>query len=200
MSGDIMVNITRAADLAVVGANGGVWVAAVGSTAPTSPLDQPVSPWEPLGALSDDGLTYGFDEDSQEFTPWGLTSPFRTQITKSVRTFGFTVWETSRVVVESLQYRLDAADLVPDGEGLTRYAETASPSPDRRAFWFLVIDGDAYKGFYVPQGEINDRSDVTYKQDEMSGYEWTITTYPDEAGNTVYHVDKVPATPVYSGS
>ncbi|WP_369211293.1 phage tail protein [Streptomyces flavofungini] len=195
-----MVNITRSSDLALVGATGGVWVSPVGTPALASPLDQPVAPWEPLGALSDDGLTYGFDEDSQEFTPWGLTSPFRTQITKSVRTFGFTVWETSRVVVTSLQYRLDSADLEPDGDGLTKYAETASPVPDRRAFWFLVVDGSAYKGFYVPQGEINDRSDVTFKQDEMSAYEWTITTYPDAAGNTVYHVDKIPATPAYTGS
>lgn len=195
-----MVAITRAADLALVGATGGVWVAPSGTSSPASPLVQPVAPWEPLGALSDDGLTYGFDEDSQTFTPWGLTSPFRTQITQSVRTFGFTVWETSRVVVQSLQYRLDPAELEPDGEGLTRYAETASPVPDRRAFWFLVIDGDAFKGFYVPQGEINDRSDVTFKQDEMSGYEWTITTYPDAAGNTVYHVDKLPVTPEYTGS
>lgn len=194
-----MVLITRAADLAVVGANGGGWVAPVGTAALSSPLTQPLSPWEPLGAISDDGLTYGFDESSQEFTPWGLTSPFRTQITKSVRTFGLTVWETGRVAVQSLQYRLDAADLAPVS-GITTFAETASPVPDRRAFWFLVVDGDSYRGFYVPQGEINDRSDVSFKQNEMSGYQWKITTYPDDAGNTVYHVDQLPATPVYTGS
>ncbi|WP_445031289.1 phage tail tube protein [Streptomyces sp. SAS_275] len=195
-----MVNITRSSDLSLVGATGGGWVSPVGTPALASPTDQPVAPWTPLGAISDDGLTYGFDEDSQEFTPWGLTSPFRTQITKSVRTFGLTVWETGRVAVQSLQYRLDEADLEPDEDGITKFAETASPVPDRRAFWFLVVDGESFKGFYVPQGEINDRSDVSYKQDEISGYEWTITTYPDEAGNTVYHVDKLPATPAYSGS
>ena len=195
-----MVNITRAADLTVVGANGGGWVSGTGTTAPTSPLIQPVSPWEPLGAISDDGLVYGFDEDSEEFTPWGLTSPFRTMITKSVRTFQVTLWETSRVAVQSIMYRIDAAELEPDGTGITTYAETASPVPDRRAWWFLVMDGDAAKGFYVPQGEVSDRSDVTFKQDEMSGYEITVTAYPDEAGNTVYHSDSVPATPVYTGS
>jgi hypothetical protein len=195
-----MVNITRAADLTVVGANGGGWVAATGTTAPASPLDQPISPWEPLGAISDDGLVYGFDEDNQEFTPWGLTSPFRTQITKSTRTFGVTLWETTRVAVQSVMYRIDAASLEPDGGGLTSFAETASPVTDRRAWWFLVMDGDSARGFYVPQGEITDRSDVTFKQDEMSGYEITVTAYPDESGNTVYHADSVPATPAYTGS
>jgi hypothetical protein len=196
-----MVNITRAADLTVIGANGGGFVAATGATAPTSPLEQPVAPWEPLGAISDDGLVYGFDEDSQEFTPWGLTSPFRTQITKSVRTFQVTLWETARVAVQSIMYRIPSGDLVPDeGTGLTSFAETASPVPDRRAWWFVVVDGDTARGFYVPQGEVSDRSDVTFKQDEMSGYEVTITAYPDDAGNTVYHTDKLPATPAYSGS
>jgi hypothetical protein len=201
MLGDLMVNITRAADLTVIGANGGGWVSAVGTTAPDSPLTQPVSPWEPLGAISDDGLVYGFDEDSQEFTPWGLTSPFRTQITKSVRTFQLTLWETARVAVQSIMYRIPAADLAPDGVSeLTSFAETASPTPDRRAWWFVVIDGETARGFYVPQGEVSDRSDVTFKQDEMSGYQVTVTAYPDDAGNTVYHTDKLPATPVYTGS
>jgi len=196
-----MVNITRASDLTVVGANGGGWVADLGATAPASPLTQPVAPWEPLGAVSDDGLVYGFDEDSKEFTPWGLTSPFRTQITKSIRTFKMTLWETSRVAVQSIMYRIPAADLAPDGTtNLTAFAETASPIPDRRAWWFVVLDGSVAKGFYVPQGEVSDRSDVTFKQEEMSGYEITVTAYPDDAGNTVYHTDSVPATPAYTGS
>ncbi|MBQ1164692.1 phage tail protein, partial [Streptomyces sp. A73] len=79
---------------------GGGWVAATGTTAPTTPLEQPASPWEPLGAISDDGLVSGFDEDNEAFTPWGLTSPFRTVVTSSVRTFGVTLWETARVAVQ----------------------------------------------------------------------------------------------------
>ncbi|MGW7617429.1 phage tail tube protein [Streptomyces antimycoticus] len=194
-----MVNITRAADLTEVGANGGGWVADLGTTSPGDPLIQPLAPWEPLGAISDDGLVQGFDEDSQEFTPWGFTSPIRTTITKSLRTFKITAWETGRVVVRSLQYRIPVAELAPSS-GLTTFAETASPQPDRRAFWFVVMDGETSLGFYVPEGEISDRSDVTHKQDEMAGFEWTITAYPDLSGNTVYHADRVPATPVYTGS
>ncbi|MFF6847157.1 MULTISPECIES: phage tail protein [Streptomyces] len=194
-----MVNITRAADLTEVGANGGGWTADLGTTSPGDPQVQPLAPWEPLGAISDDGLVQGFDEDSQEFTPWGFTSPIRTTITKSLRTFKITAWETGRVVVRSLQYRIPVAELAPSS-GLTTFAETASPQPDRRAFWFVVMDGETSLGFYVPEGEISDRSDVTHKQDEMAGFEWTITAYPDLSGNTVYHADRVPATPVYTGS
>ncbi|MFD4394646.1 phage tail protein [Kitasatospora sp. NPDC058478] len=194
-----MVTIDRSSDLTTIGANGGGWVAAPGTTSPTSPIVQPAAPWLPLGAISDDGLKYGFDEDAQAFTPWGFTAPFRTQTTKSLRTFGIKLWETSRTTVKSLMYRVPEASLTPT-TGITSYAETAAPQPDRRAFWFVVVDGSTYNGFYVPQGEITDRSDVTFKQDEMAGYEVKITAYPDAAGNTVYHLDKLPATPAYPGS
>ncbi|WP_043493733.1 hypothetical protein [Streptomyces viridosporus] len=195
-----MVQITRAADLLGIGANGGAWVAPLGTTSPGDPEIQPLAPWAPLGAISDDGLVQGFDEDSESFTPWGFTAPIRTTITSSLRTFSLTAWETARTTVQSLQYRLDVADLQPTA-GLTTYAETASPAPDRRAWWFVVLDGDNFqRGFYVPQGEITERSDVTNKQDEAIAYEWTITAYPDEAGNTVYHFDRVPETSDYTGS
>ena len=39
-----MVNITRAADLTIIGANGAGWVGDTGTAAPTSPLLQPDNP------------------------------------------------------------------------------------------------------------------------------------------------------------
>lgn len=185
-----MPTITRAADLAVVGANGGSWTVDLGADTPAAPIDfsAPADPWLPAGAISDDGLTYGFDEDSEDFTPWGLAAPFRTVVTKSVRTFGVTFWETNRRIVRSVMYRIALADLAPDVDGIHSFAETASPTQDRRAWLFDVYDGETMERFFVPQGEVTDRSDVTFKQDEMSGYESTITAYPDDTGNTVYHL------------
>ena len=194
-----MVNITRASDLTEVGANGGAWCAPLGTTSPGDPALQPAAPWLPIGAISDDGLVQGFDEDSQSFTPWGYTSPMRTITTSSLRTFKIVAWETGRLIVQSLQYRIPVADLAP-ASGLTTFAETASPQPDRRAWWFIVLDGETQKGFYCPEAEISDRSDVTHKNDTMAGFEWTITAYPDETGKTVYHADRVPVTPAYTGS
>lgn len=194
-----MVNITRAADLLEVGANGGAWVADLGTASPGDPDVQPLAPWLPIGAISEEGLTQGFEEESQSFTPWGYTSPIRTTITSSLRTFQITAWETGRVVVQSIQYRIPVADLAP-ASGLTEFAETASPMPDRRTWWFLVLDGEFRRGFYVPEGEVTARTEVSHRQDQVAGYQWTVTAYPDDAGNTVYHSARVPETPAYTGS
>lgn len=181
-----MVNIIRDASLAVVGINGGAWVSPLGTAQPTDPAAAPTGAWLAIGAISEDGLTNGVDEDSEQFTPWGLGSPFRTVVTSSIRTFAFTAWETNRPIVKSLQYRIDVADLVPVS-GVTTFAETASQAPDRRSWLFDVYDGDVWERFFVPEGEITERSDVTYQNGEMAGYEWTISTYPDASNNLVYH-------------
>ena len=108
-------------------------------------------------------------------------------MTSSVRTFSFTAWEINRPIVRALHYRLDVADLVADGDGIIAFSETAIQSPDRRSFLFDVYDGTVWERFYIPEGEITDRSDVTFQQGEMAGFEWTISTYPDASNNLVYH-------------
>ena len=61
--------ITRSVDLSVVGANGGGWCVDLGDAIPTTPtaFDSVLAgSLLPMGAVSEDGLSYGFDEDSQE--------------------------------------------------------------------------------------------------------------------------------------
>lgn len=187
-----MANIIRAADLALVGSNGGAWVAPLGTAQPADPAEAPSGPWLAIGAISEDGLTNGVDEDSESFTPWGLNSPFRTVTTSSVRTFSFTAWETNRPIVRSLQYKIDVEELVPDINGITTFAESGVSMPDRRSWIFDVYDGDVWERFYIPEGEITERGEITYAQGEMVGFEWTISTYPDSSGNLVYHSYKAP--------
>ena len=190
-----MAVITRSVDLAVVGANGGGWCTDLGAATPTAPdsydavLD---SAFHPLGAVSEDGLAYGFDEDSQEFLAWGQLTPFRSQITRSLRTFQATLWETNRAICKSIMYRLPVADVTPDAvTGNYSFEETATPTPDRRAFVFDVIDGSTLERFFVPVGEVSDRDDVQFKSDEIAGYNVTITAYADAAGVTVYHLGHI---------
>lgn len=184
------VSITRFEDLMIVGANGGGWVAPVGTA--TAGSATPADPWAPLGAISDDGLVYGFDESKQDFTPWGLTTPSRTVITSSIRTFQIALWETARLTVKSIMYRVDVSTLDPDVDGNITFAESASPTPDRRAWLFDVYDGNTAERFYVPQGEVSARDNVTFKNDTMSAYSITISAYPDTDNNSVYHVCSVP--------
>src|SRR5690606_5031534 len=141
----IMPTIYRDAKLAVVGTNGGVWVAPLGTAQPPDPEEQPPAPWLAIGAISTDGLTNGVEEDTEQFTPWGLTSPFRTVVTRSVRTFSFTAWEINRPIGRALQNRLEVDDLQPDLDGIVRYAESGTAEPDRRSWLIDVYDGQVWE-------------------------------------------------------
>lgn len=189
-----MAVIQRSVDLSVVGANGGGWVTDLGAAIPTTPLTYdaviPAS-MHALGAVSEEGLTYGFDEDSQEFLAWGQLTPYRSQITRSLRTFQATLWETNRAIAKSVMYRLPMADVTTGGDGTYAFEETATPTPDRRSWIFDVMDGSTIERFFVPVGEITDRDDVSFTSDEIAGYNVTVTAYADSAGVTVYHLGKV---------
>lgn len=189
-----MAVITRNVDLSVVGANGGGWVTDLNVATPTAPATFDATldaAFKPLGAISEDGLGYGFDEDSQSFIAWGQLTPYRTQITRSLRTFKVNLWETNRAIAKSVMYRVPLADVTPDGSGDFTFEETATPTPDRRAWVFDVVDGLTLERFYVPVGEVTDRDDVAFKPDEIAAYSLTITAYADAAGVTVYHLGHV---------
>lgn len=198
-----MATIERSDDLAMIGINGGAWTVDMGSATPSAPtgFEALSAPWLAVGMISEDGLTYAIDEDSEEFKAWGQTSPFRKVVTGSVRTFQLTLWETQRPLVKSLMYRLPVADVTPDGDGLATFAESASPAQDRRAWVFDVYDGESMLRMFAPEAEVSERGDVVYKGDEVTGYEVTVSVYPDEAGNLLYHTSKIdPAALVGGGS
>lgn len=189
-----MAVITRNVDLAVVGANGGGWVTDLNAAPPPTPTafnSTPDASLLALGAVSQDGLGYGFAEDSQSFVAWGQLTPYRTQITRSLRTFKVNLWETNRAICKSVMYRLPVADVAQDGTGDFSFEETATPRPDRRAWMFDVVDGNTLERFYVPVGEVSNRDDVAFKPDEIAAYSLTITAYADAAGVTVYHLGHV---------
>lgn len=190
-----MVQIERSRDLTMVGANGGGWVAAAKTAQPAELEEAPAAPWAALGAISGDGLTAAFEEDQESFIPWGFTTAFRKVTTSSERTFSATLWETLRPSVLSLMYKKPVADMTPDETtGKLQFAESADQKPDPRAFLWDVYDGSVIHRYYVPEGEVTDRGDVSQQTAEMRGFELTFSAYPDDAGNTIYHTLYVPAS------
>lgn len=192
-----MATIERSADLTVIGANGGAWCTDLGAATPTAPTSTTTLPagLYAMGAISDDGLTYAFDEDNEQFQAWGQLAPFRTEITRSTRTFQLTLWETNRPICKSVMFRQAVADVTAAVGGAYAFEETSAPTPDRRSWLIDVMDGDNLERFWVPFGEVTDRDDVTFKNDEMSGYNVTITAYPDPSNVTVYHMGHVANLP-----
>jgi hypothetical protein len=163
-----------------VGITGGVRVAAVGTTAPTDPSAAYDVGWAELGYLGEDGIEEAPNEDRKEIKAWQGGAIVRRVISSSEVTFKFTVIETNKDVWE-LYY---PGSTLATATGVTTLT-VKTPSPDPRAFAFDVIDGDIHTRILVPKGEISDKGNLVYKNDEPVGYEFTLTCYPASDGTVM---------------
>lgn len=58
--------------------------------------------------------------------------------------------------------------------------------PDEQSWVFLMKDGDARIVIVVPDGQITEVGDVTFKANEAVGWNVTLSCYPDSAGHSIY--------------
>jgi hypothetical protein len=164
----------------LVGLTGGVRVAPVGTTAPATSIATYAAGWTELGYISEDGITESNSSDATEIKAFQGGVTVRKVISSSETTFAFTIIETNKDVW-ALYY---PGSTFATATGTTT-ATIKVPAADPRAFAFDVVDGARHYRILVPKGEISERGDLVYKNDEAVGYEFTMTCYPASDGTVM---------------
>lgn len=136
-----------------------------------------------LGYISDDGVTENRDEDNQEFVPWQENSAIRYEITKSVTTFEFTLWQ-STLATAGFYYGVSAADMYKNTDGSVFFDETGKPDVTQHKLVLTVVDGSRARRTCLAAAQVTERGEITYKSDEMIGYNVTVTGFPGATGTT----------------
>lgn len=175
------------AEAARLGATGRIDIAPLGTPLPTGmePLD---SKFVNLGYIGPDGVTEGRDEDSEEFVPWQELTAIRTEITKSVSTLEFEMWE-STVKTAGFYYGFDTADLLKGTDGEVIYDEKGKPKIKRHVVVLTVVDGAMARRKAMPNAQVTERKEISNKSDEISAYGITLTAYPyGDEGLSVRHI------------
>lgn len=157
-------------------ANADVYTADVGTTAPTDVAAAWGAGWEPLGLLSEDGMTEGREEDSTDLYAWGGVL-VRTIRSRHKRTLTVTALESNATVFGLV----NPGSTVTTTDGLTT-REIRIPERDPRAFGVELRDGDIVKRRLVPRGEVVAVGEVTASDSAMEMFELTINIYPDSDG------------------
>ncbi|MFI0262080.1 hypothetical protein ACH4OW_23920 [Streptomyces sp. NPDC017056] len=151
-----------------------------------------VSPWPPpatdIGWISEDGITESNSADTTEIKGWQGGQTVRKVISSSEMAFKFTAIETSKAVLEL--YHKGSKVVTQNGASVLA---VKAPGSDRRWFGFDVIDGESHVRIWVPDGEVTETGDITYKGDEAIAYELTITAYPGPDGTVAYKYSNDPA-------
>lgn len=167
--------MTLTADFVEVATTGGVYVAPDGTALPANANAARNVAFEEVGYISEDGVVQSIGSDRTDIKAWQNGDIVRKVQTSHDLTYQFTMLETNDVSLEVYYGNYTAGTVEINSDVL----------PHQR--WVLeFFDGDDHIRVVIPDGEVTERGDVSYKNDEATAYPITITCYPDASGNKAY--------------
>lgn len=155
-----------------VAVSGAVYVGPVGTAAPVSSHDTVNAAFVDLGYVGEDGVTITPNDTTQGINAWQNAARVRTVYTEQFWTFKFKLIETKGKTVGLYFRNSTGPSVVSAGEW---YILPDQTNPDQRAFIIDVVDGTKYYRYYIPNGEVTERSEITNVNGDAIGYDVTIT-------------------------
>jgi len=175
---------------AAVGKTGAVRIAPVGQTVPDEigPYDKDV--YRNVGYIGPDGIELSFDEDSTEFIPWQEANPIRKDMTKSVKSIQFTLWEVTKENL-ALFLGVPESEIKTNANGGFYFDEAGLPEFAHHQLSLDMIDGTRKVRLVGYDTQVSARGSITMTGEEIFSLQITISffpgsadDYPEAGGNT----------------
>lgn len=162
---------------------GAVYNAPVSTTLPTSAGAALQSGFVSLGYVSEDGVRNTNTPESEDIKAWGGDVVLSLQKSKTDK-FKFMLIESMDANVLKAVY--GDSNVTVDDKG--NISVTANNKALDAKAWVvdMILKGNVPKRIVIPSGIVTEVSEITYKSDQVVGYEVTITATADAAGNTHY--------------
>jgi hypothetical protein len=151
----------------VVAGTGAVYVAPENTPAPVD-LDPLASPWEDLGFVNEDGVTFTFSREQEDVNAWQSAEPVRVLVTNEPKTIAFNLLEFDR---ESVLLAFHGGSFSGSAAPFT-YTPPAPGTSDIRALVVDGVDGGTTFRFYFPRVQLN--GDVGFQLVRTAAVELTI--------------------------
>ena len=174
-----MATELQADDVLIGTANGpGIWMAPVGTTAPTDATTALGGDWSTLGYLSEDGVTLSQSTNSEDIYPWQGRSPVRTMITERNLSMEFSMFEFNEQNLQLYFGMEQNAQGTADAWSLN----VVSNAPAQiYSFCIDVADLDVKVRYYIPRGSLSDAGDLEITDSGVMALPVTLKTL-DSAG------------------
>lgn len=164
---------------------GGIWSAATGSTLPTDASTALDAAFSSLGYVSDAGVTRKINRSSNVVNAWG-GDVVAVLSSKKTETFKFKLIEPNNIGVLGLVFGEATGDLT---NGITVKSKADISTP--RSFVIsTILANNVHQRIVIPSAVVTDIGDIVYKDDDIIGFDLTITAIADASGNTAYEYQK----------
>ncbi len=158
--------------------NSAVWVAPVGTTAPTAPTTSPGVGWTELGWLGEDGVSEAREVDTDTKKAWQGGVTVRTVRSGDLRRFTFMAMETNATTVGLVR----PGSTPETADGVTTTEVKAYTGMDKRAWIIDTRDGDIATRKVIPSGEVVEMGEIVHNSTDVTTYELTVECYSDSNG------------------
>lgn len=161
---------------------GAIYKAPLGTVPPTDAKTELDASFKELGYASEDGLTNANSRTTSDVKAWG-GSVVASPMTEHKDTLKLKLIEALNV--EALKATFGDENVSGTLESGVAVKCNSREMPP--AVWVVdMILGDCLHRHVIPNGQITEVGEITYKDDTPVGYDITITAYPDAVGNTHY--------------
>lgn len=169
---------------------GAISSAPLGTALPLNAIDPLDAAFKNLGYVSEDGLVNENTPESDVIKAWGGDTVLVIQTSKE-DTFAYTLIEATNIDVLKEVY--GQSNVTGDlATGIVIKAN-ALPTEEHVLVIDMILKGGILKRIVVPQANLKELGEITYKDDEAIGYETTMQALPDVEGNTHYeYIQKAP--------
>jgi hypothetical protein len=161
---------------------GGIYSAPLGTVLPTDATTALDAAFQNLGYVSEDGVQKSNSTSSEKIKAWGgdVVASFQTE-----KEVGFKYKLIEGLSINVLKEIYGEENVTGDLATGIKFEESSDELKERSIIIDMALSNGLFQRIVIPKGKITEVGDVTYKGEEVVGYEVTLTAFPDENGKFV---------------
>lgn len=184
--------MSKNVDEIVVGANGSLWAAPVGTTAPADQDAAPGAGWVDLGYASEDGVTVTDSKTLEKIPVWQLFYAARQIVTERDLALGFVLRQWNADTVKLAFGGGEVTEPVP-ASGNYKFTPPDPEAIDERSLLIDWQDGTKHYRLVIVRGMVTDNVETNLVRTAAADLPITFGLLGDDAGEPWYLLTNDPA-------